>query len=302
MKGEVSITVFSKNFFFFKQALRGISAHKSMSFLSVCIVTASLILLGLFTAESMNINYAVNSLANSKEINIYLSKDAAGRSIEDIESELKTIDGIEAVTFHSREDRLQTVIDEVYKDKEHIFAGEDNPLRDSYIITIGNSQKLNEICDKLSSVKGVEEVIKSSDVIIGIDALVSGIKNIYIWITLLFVLIAIFIISGTIRLGIVARSDEIEIMKTVGATNGFIITPFIFEAFIMGLIGAVLSSLIVLCGYGILTGRASYSVSSDILNFVSTGELAATFIPVALFTGIIIGIIGCIPSVKKYLK
>lgn len=294
--------MFSKSFYFFKQALRGISAHKSMSILSVCIVTASLTLLGIFTAESMNINYALTSLANSKEVNVYLSKDAAGRSIEDIESELKTIDGIESVTFHSREDRLQAVIDEVYKDREHIFAGETNPLRDSYIITIGNSQKLDEICDTLSSVNGIEEVIKSSDVIVGIDALISGIKNVYIWITLMFMLIAIFIISGTIRLGIVARGDEIEIMKTVGATNGFIITPFVFEAFIMGLTGAAISSVIVLSCYGILTGRASYSFSSDIFKFVNTSELATTFIPIALSMGIIIGIIGCIPSVKKYLK
>lgn len=294
--------MFNKASYFIKQGMRNISGHRMMSLASICIVTASLMLLGIFTAQGINITKAMGHLEESREINVYLSKGAGGRPIEDIESELKVIDGIERVRFHSREDRLQSVIDEVYGEDGYIFSGDENPLRDSYIITISNSESADDICSKVMEVQGVEEIVRSSDVISGIDALTTGMKNIYIWITVLFLLIAIFIISNTIKLGISARRDEIEVMKTIGATNGFILMPFVFEAFFLGLIGAVIAGTFVVCGYSIIIGRAGAMISADIISFAAVSELTAVIVPLFLLMGVIIGVVGSMLAARKYLK
>lgn len=294
--------MFNKASYFIRQGLRNISGHRAMSLASICIVTASLMLLGIFSAQGINVSKTMGRLENSREINVYLSTGASGRPIEDIKSELKVIDGVEDVRFHSREDRLQSVIDEVYGEDGYIFSGDQNPLRDSYIITVSDSESDDTVCSKVKEIQGVEEIVRSSDIISGIDALTSGMKNIYIWISCLFLLIAIFIISNTIKLGILARRDEIEVMKTVGATNGFILMPFVFEAFILGLIGAVTAGIFVICGYSIIIGRAGAAISTDIISFAAVSELAWIIVPLFLLTGIIIGVVGSMLAVRKYLK
>lgn len=302
MKEEVHTIMFNKASYFIRQGLRNISGHRAMSLASICIVAASLMLLGIFTAQGINISNAMGRLEESREINVYLSSNAGGRPIEDIENELGAIAGVDEVRFYSREDRLQSVIDEVYGEDGYIFAGDQNPLRDSYIITVGNAEAADSVCSKVMEIQGVEEIVRSSDIISGIDALTSGMKNIYIWITVLFLLIAIFIISNTIKLGISARRDEIEVMKTVGATNSFILMPFLFEAFILGLIGAVIAEMAVVCGYIIITGRAGAMISADIFSFAAVSELTAVTVPLFLLTGVIIGVVGSVPAVRKYLK
>ena len=294
--------MFERMSYFFKQGAGSIARHKAMSFASVCIVAASLVLLGILAAESLNINAFMNNLGDSKEINVYIFKESKGYSIEEIESELKEINGVGKVKFFSREDRLQKAAKEVFGDDEYLFLDEENPLRDSFRVEVSDITALDDICYRIEGIGGVEEVVRSGDVINGIDALTKGMRNIYLWLMLVFLLIAMFIISNTVKMGINSRSDEISVMKSVGATDGFIMAPFLIEASLLGFIGALAASIFVVAGYSVLIGKTGLLIPSDIITFVNVGEIASVVVPVFFAMGILIGVIGCAFALRKHLR
>ena len=108
-------------FYFLKNGMKNIISHKLMALASVCIMAASLMLLGLFVAGGLNVSSIMDKIGDSYEINVYLTNDASGRSISDIEDELNDISGVSKVKFYSREDRLEKVTEEVYGEEGYIF-------------------------------------------------------------------------------------------------------------------------------------------------------------------------------------
>ncbi len=291
-----------KIFSFFQRCLRGISGHKMMSTASVCIVAASLILLGMFVALSININEFMSLWGDSREINVYISKDASGRSIEDIGAELRAINGVEKVTYRSKEDRLKNVAEQIYgSDSEDLTAGE-NLLRNSYIIVAADSAAVPDIARFAQEVDGVEEIVRNSDIINGIDLITGTVRSIGVWIMLILLLMSIFIIFNTIKLCVQSQGDEIRLMKTIGATDNFIRIPYIMQGAFLGISGAVIASAVIICTYAALAAQIALTVSADIVSVVPTVGIAVAVIPIFVVTGVIIGVAGGIVSVGKYLK
>lgn len=288
--------------YFFKHGIKNITSHKLMGLASVCIMAASLMLLGLFAVAGLNINSFMDKLGDSCEINVYIKADAGGRSIADIEGELGQISGVSKVKFYSREDRLDKVTNEVYGEGGYAFYNQNNPLRDSYILTISDLSQSNRISEQAKNVGGVDEVIQNQDIIGGIDTITRAIKNIGLWIMLIFLILSIFIISNTIKLGIASQGEEIGIMKIVGATNGFIRGPFLMQGFLLGIFGAIPASGLLVLGYSVVVRKVSNFIPPDIMTFVSVSDAAVILIPMFFGIGILVGIIGSYTATGKYLK
>ncbi len=288
--------------YFIKQGGKNIVSHKMMSFASVCIMAASFMLLGLFTAVGLNVNAFMDKLGDSCEINVYIKADAAGRSISDIEGDLKNIDGVSEVRFYSREDRLNKVTEEVYGKDGYAFSNDSNPLRDSYILIISDLSESEKISKDASEIAGVEEVIQNQDIISGIDVMTKAIKSIGIWIMLIFLLLAVFITSNTIKLGMVSHGEEIKIMKIVGATDEFIRAPFVIQGMLLGILGAIPASIAVSACYGVVINKVSAMVPSNIISFVSLGDTAMIIIPMFFAVGIVVGVIGSYTAAGRYFK
>lgn len=294
--------MFERLSYFGKRSLKNIAAHKLMSTVSVSIVAASLVLLGIFIIIGTNVTVVLDKLGDCREINVYISKDAAGRPIADIESELKLLDGISSVKFYSREDRLAKVTKEVYGEGGYSFGVGENPLRDSYIITVSDAAEVDNIAKAAQEISGVEETVHSSDVINGIDAFARGVRAIVIWLAAVLLLIAVFITANTAKIGMSAYGDEIKIMRMVGATDGFITAPFVIQAIFLGIIGAALASIICLLGYALTADRAVAMMPGYLAAFVSVGKVAEAIMPTFFIVGIVIGVLGSIAAVKRYLK
>lgn len=288
--------------YFIKQGSKNIVSHKMMSFASVCIMAASFMLLGLFVAVGLNVNSFMDKLGDSCEINVYIKADAAGRSISEIEGDLKNIDGVSEVRFYSREDRLNKVTEEVYGKDGYAFSSDTNPLRDSYILVASDLSNSEKISADASEIAGVEEVIQNQDIISGIDVMTKAIKNIGVWIMLILLLLAVFITSNTIKLGMASHGEEIKIMKIVGATDGFIRAPFVIQGTLLGILGAIPASIAVSVCYGVIINKVSATVPSTIISFVSLGNTAMVVIPMFFAVGIVVGIIGSYTAAGRYFK
>ncbi len=288
--------------YFFSQGIKYMTSHKLMSFASICIVTASLVLFGLFSAIGINVNSLIDQLGSSYEINVYLSKDNNRPQPQIIENDLEDIDGVSAVKYFSREDRLKKVTEEVYGEDAYAFEEGENPLRDSFIITISDLSLVNRITNDISMVEGVDEIVQSNDIVANIEKISDAVKNAGIILFIIFILISVFIISNTINLGMVSHGEEIKIMNIVGATKGFIRTPFLIQGFLFGIIAALIASCLVIFGYEFVLNKIIAMFGTGTLKFITTKDLALFMVPAFFAIGSVIGVFGSASSVKKYLK
>lgn len=285
-----------------REGLKSVFSSKIMSAASICIIAATLTLTGLLIAMGINVNAFMDRLGNSAEINVYLKSDAGGRTINDIESDLKRINGVKSVRFFSREDRMNKVSEEVYGEDGYVFGSGENPLRDSYIITVSDLTQSGEIARTAAEVGGVDEVIRNDDIIGGIDMLTSSVKSAGLWIMLILLLLSVFVVYMTVRQATAAHGDEIRIMSIVGATRGFIRGPYVVQGMLLGLVGAAISCAAIILGYGLLAAELADVLPRNIISFVTVGRIAALIVPLFAVSGTVIGAFGGFIAAERYLK
>ena len=288
--------------YFFGQGIKYMTTHKFMSFASVCIVTASLVLFGLFAIIGINVNSVIDQLGSSYEINVYLSNNNDRPQPQIIQSNLEDIDGVTKAKYFSREDRLKKVTEEVYGEDAYAFEEGENPLRDSFVVTISDLSLVNKITDNISMVDGIDEIIQSSDIVSSIEKISNAVKHAGIILFIIFILMSMFIISNTINLGMVSHGEEIKIMNIVGATKGFIRTPFVIQGLLFGIIAALFASVIIVFGYNFVVDKMIAMFGSGVIEFINTKNMAVFIVPLFFIIGSVIGVFGSASSVNKYLK
>lgn len=290
--------------YFIKQGFKNIRTHRLVSLASIGIVAASLLLFGIFLLLEMNLESVLNQLQSQYEINIYLEESVTSPVRQELEKKLGSTEGVAEFRYYSKDERLQDVKETSYKGKEYLLEDfeKDNPLRDCYIITLSGIEYANDVAKQLGQMKGIEEVTNMPELAGKIEQFASGARQVGFWLMLLFALAAIFIISNTIRMGMAARSREIEIMHFVGASPGYVRGPFLVEGMILGLVGAILASAVILWGYYAAANAIQNAIPVEVMEVVSPRSAAQILTPVFGVLGMGIGLFGSGFSVHKYRK
>ena len=286
--------------YYFRQSFTGMSRNFLMVFISVTTVTFCLMLLGLAMLIGSNLTYVSNQLQSQFEIHAYVDITYTNEQAMALESQVRQISGIRSVTFETKEQALENA-KQTMTDIQDALEGleEDNPLRCSYKITLQNIRYASSVEAALKSIPGIATVVNRTDILNGINRFSSIAGYGSLFAMLLFLIVAVFIISNTIKLSVIARRKEIEIMKLVGATNWFIRWPFIIEGAVLGLIGGVIAFFPVYFGYyGIYQW---WTESLNMFDMVSPSNLQGLIIGVFLTVGCLIGGCGSAMSVRKYL-
>lgn len=290
--------------YFIRRGFKSIWNNRAMSLTSVGIVAAGLLLFGVFLLIELNINTMLDRLENQCEINVYLAKDAQGVSLNQIVEKLKTIDGVEDVRFFSKEERLNRAKETTYKGREAILADfeKENPLRDSYVLSTEELDKSREIAAAAAAIPGVDEVVNQQDMIDWLQRAGNLARKLGVLLMLFLVLVAMFLVSSTIRLGLVARSREIGIMRFVGASNWYIRGPFMTEGILLGLMGAAVAVGLVLWGYFSVVEIIVQILQLDQSLLVPPQMVCKIVLISFLGIGTGIGMLGSAVSMRKYLK
>lgn len=287
------------------EGFKNVTHNKKSAGASLAIMCATMLIFGLFFIVIENINYLVKTIETEQGMQVFIEKDATDAQIEEIGNNLKKIDGINKVTYVSKEDALNQVKEKL-KNKQNLLAGwdEDNPFRASYYVTLTDLSQNNAVQEQINKIENVAEISSKNDTINGLISVANVVRVISITILTMLVIISIFIISNTIKLAVHARRKEISIMKYVGATDGFIRWPFIVEGIIIGLLAATLSLLII--------GAVYYAGGNALANTVvlqkvgytllSFSDMITLLVVVYLALGIGIGTLGSSISMRKYLK
>lgn len=287
-----------------KEGFKNVWCNRTMSLASVAVLVSCLLLTGAAVVFSMNVNQAMESLEASNSLTVYLDDNLNNLESIAVGNEIKKLDNIDPnqCVYIPKDDAIQKYTDILGEDGEILsgLMGENNPLPNAYRVTLIDLEKYDETVAQISALEGVYKINDVSDIADKLTRMDQIVKIVCICVVSFLGVVSLFIISNTIRVTMYSRRLEISIMKSVGATNGFIRIPFVVEGMIIGLISGALSSALLLVAYGPLAG----SISGIMASFqpIPMADFAWWIILGFLGAGILFGMVGGLISMGKYLK
>lgn len=293
--------------FTLKQGIKNIKRNWMFSIASVLTMAACIFLFGIFYSIVNNVNAVAHKLEEEVPITVFFQEDATEEQIEKVGEDIKGRQEVARVEYESAEEAWE-YFSEFYFEGSEGAEGfkDDNPLVGSsnYQVYMNDITRQAELVEYVSGLDGVREVNQSKDAADMLGSINRLVSYISIAIIAVLLLISIFLISNTISVGISVRSEEIGIMKYIGATDGFVRAPFVLEGMVLGMIGAAVPLLLLFFGYNsavkyILT---KFSVFMGVVQFIPVWEIYKTLLPIGLALGIGIGFIGSIITTRKHLR
>lgn len=287
-----------------KEGFKSTFKQKKMTSASIIIMCATMFIFGLFFVIGENVNSVITQLESEQGIQIFIEEDATEQEIETLEGQIKSIQGVNKVTFVSKEDALNSM--KTTLGDETLFEGwdEENPFPASYFVTLTDLSLNEQVQSEILNLDNVDEIASENTTINRLRSLANGIQITTIIILALLIIISIFIIAYTIKLTVHARRREISIMKYVGATNNFIRGPFIVEGIIIGVISAIITLVILGLAYNAIMPNIGDSILIQEmgLGLLSFSDMFSLVLTVYLVLGVGIGVLGSVISMRKYLK
>lgn len=294
-----------------REGARNVVRNGWMTFASISAISISLFVLGIFLVLALNVNYLASQIESQVEIRVYLEVNTPEATISDVQREIAAIPEVSKLTFVSKEeglDILREKLGEEGKDLLEGFEGDNNPLNDSYTVEVRDPHLVGQVAQQIELInsgknpKPIYKVSYGKGTVETLFKITEIVRNIGLVFVLLLAFTAMFLISNTIKITIVARRREIGIMKLVGATNGFIRWPFFIEGGLLGLFGSIIPAAILLWGYAELVISTKLQLGLMQIKLIPVQELTLIVAGLLLGIGIMIGIWGSILSVRKFLK
>lgn len=285
-----------------KMGLHNLIANRSMSVSSISVLTACLLLVGISAVILINVQTLVKDFEKQNVVVAFVKEGIEDAAVSKVRSDLMSIPDVINAEFVSKEEGYAQQLEE-FGVEEGLFDGIiENPLPHSYRISVGNLENFSATLALIEQVDNVESVRESQELVNQISTLQSSITAICVVLGIVMALVSMFIISNTIRITMVSRKIDIQVMKSVGATNMFICWPFMIEGIFIGLISGAVALVITIA----VDKFEGMSLQSLLSMFGSQAISVMDYLPVLilcyLVSGIVIGSIGSVVSIRKYLK
>lgn len=285
-----------------RDAFKSVVRNFSLSFASIMCTTITLILVAVAMVAAANVNNATKLIEDELTVVVYLNGDVTSEQIENIKTELNSYKNVLETTYKSKDewklemseydDSFKTVLD--YLDE--------NPLNDSFVVKVKDVKKLSETSEFIKGIEGVDTVKYGEGMVENVISVFDVVQKVVLVVVIALVLVTGFLISNTIKLTIFSRRGEIEIMRLVGASNITIKLPFLFEGFIIGVVGSIIPICITIYGYVILYSRMHGKLFSNMIMLIKPYPFVFNISLILLGIGALVGMYGSIKAVRKYLK
>ena len=286
-----------------KQAFRQIFRNRAMTLASVFAITAMLLILGIFFLLIINVNTAAESVKKDyNTIEVFMLEETDETRTQQIINDVATWSNVAAAVYRSKDQAMQILKDRWGDSAYLLDTLESNPLPNSIVITVADLESADKVAVKAKNIQGIEDVKYYKDTVDKLLKVTNGMKIAAMIIMAFLVVVSIVVVSNTIKLTVFARSEEITIMKYVGATNWFIRGPFLAEGIIIGIVSALVSVGMIALVYT----RVIDTVGPGLVRILSVPLVPADFmiinlIYIFLSLGISIGAWGSIISMRRFL-
>ncbi|HHX36761.1 MAG TPA: ABC transporter permease [Clostridiaceae bacterium] len=287
-----------------KESFKNIGRHPLVALASITTIALMLMLMGSFVGISLNANHIAEAVGRKPPIEIWIRLDATEADINAVDQALANdVEVIEYVSVTPEENfaQLKLEMGENAKALEN-FDG-DNLLPHLFQVRLLNPDQSPEFESRMLAYPGVSRVDYSANVMSTLSRLINWVNLATLVAFAVLCIISLFIIANMVRVSILARAQEIAIMKYVGATNAYIRMPYILEGAFVGLIGAIIASVVVYFAYEAVYGHIMMNTSPN--SFYALMPVADIIYPatiVNIVLGVFIGAVGSFTSVRKYIK
>ena len=283
------------------EGFRNIFTHGFMSFASVTIIIACLIVMGSFTLLDININQIIEDIGNQNQILAYVDENmTAQEATAQIQTKLESLDNVASVSFVSRAEARKTFLEKY--DESYMEGLDEEVFRHRFVIQLVDLSKMD---DTTAAIEGVDGIVKVNAPTAFADKFIS-VRNVVSIVSLVLIAIlgfvSLFIMSNTIKLATYGRREEIAIMKMVGASNSFIRCPFVVEGLVLGIAGGGLAFLAQWGLYKALEAKVAQSLAISFVQIVPFTDVWAIVLIAFMAVGILVGAVGGVIAIRNYLK
>ncbi|MCR5597376.1 MAG: permease-like cell division protein FtsX [Lachnospiraceae bacterium] len=291
-------------FYIIKQGVASTIKNKWFTLASIATISSCLFLFGIGFSLIYNVQHMVKTAEEGVSVTVFFDEGISDERIAEIGNLITGHTAVSRAVFVSADEAWESFKGEYLGEYADGFT--ENPLADSenYEIYLNDVSRQGELVSYLEGIDGVRRVNRSeitANMLSGFNSLLTYVS---VGIIAVLLLVSVFLISNTVTIGISVRSEEIAIMKYVGATDFFVRAPFVIEGMLIGAIGAVIPAGIIYVLYDrvILYMVERFQSISTVLNFLPVDQVFVYLFPVCLAVGIGIGFIGSFFTVRKHLR
>lgn len=284
-------------------AFKSIVRNFSLSLASISCTAITLILVSIALLATYNVNSMTKNIEGSMTIIAFIDENATDEEIENVKNTIYSIENVDKdkTIFRSKDEIKNDLLnDENIKETLSVF--DENPLLSTMVVNVKNVRKITSTANEIKSVDKVKYVKYGESIVNEVLNAFDFARYACIVAVIALVLVTIFLNENTIKITIFSRKNEIGIMRLVGTSNIVIKLPFIFEGFILGLIGAILPIVITIFGYSYFYDALGGKIYTDLLTLVKPSDIVYISSFVLAIIGSLVGVFGSIKAVRRYLK
>lgn len=286
-----------------RESFKSLIRNGWMTFASVSAVTVTLLLVGVFFVIMMNLNKVATTIEEDVEIRVHIDVAANEQDKESLQQNIERLSEVRSVTYSPKEEELESLIDSLGEEGEAFKLFEqDNPLNDVFVVKTKNPTDTMQVAEKIEKMDYAAVVKYGQGKVEQLFKVIKVSRNVGLALIIGLLFTAMFLISNTIKITIVARRREIEIMRLVGATNAFIKWPFFLEGLWLGILGSILPIAALSATYYYTFDFLQEKLKNHFIQLIEFNPFAYQLSAVLILMGAAIGIWGSLMSVRKFLK
>ncbi len=287
--------------YFLHEGVSNMFNHGFMSFAAIGITVACLLIMGTFTLVAVNANALLRDLEQENEIVAYVDDTYSAVQSRGLQKELLSIPNVSTATYISREEAMASFTAK-YPDEALFQDLDPQILQDRYAIKILDLTKLSQTAKAVQAVEGITDINAYEEVAGGFITVRNVASVVCVALIAVLFIVSVFIISNTIRLTTFDRREEIAIMRMVGATNGFIRWPFVYEGFLLGALSAVLAFFMQWGLYAAVARGVDNNDTLQLIRIIPFRELWPAVAGIFAAAGVVIGVGGSLSAIRKFLQ
>lgn len=287
--------------YYCSEGFHSIFTHGFMSFAAVCMIVACLLIMGSFSLVAVNLNHMLGDLEAENLFLAYVDESYTEEEARALQPEIEAVPNVAQVTFVTR---AQAMDDwrAGREDNELLASLPDEVLRDRFEIHVKDIEQMESAVKQVEGITGVVKTRAALDIAQGFVMVRNIAAGVAIVLVTILAVVSLFIIANTIKLATFYRREEIAIMKMCGATNAFIRWPFIVEGMILGLVGALVAFFLQWGVYELVERAVIQSNGLSLLVVLPFLSLAPQFLLVFIAAGLLIGVVGSVLAIRKFLQ
>ena len=296
-----AIRILSRNI---RDSFKSVFRNFSLSLASISCITITLIVVSISIVLSLNVNKFTELVEKDVTIVAFLNTNATDSDKQDVLDKLNKMSNVEKVKFKSKQEISKEMMDssETFKNIMSQWTDAESPIQDTFQIKVKDITKIADTAKKIRNIEKVEIVKYGEEIVEQLISVFDIVRKLSVGAVIALIVVTAFLIINTIKITIFSRRREIEIMRLVGASNLNIKIPFVIEGLILGVLGSIVPILTTIYGYTAVYDKLGGKLFTPVIKLIKPAPFVYHISFILVVIGMIVGMIGSLRAVRKYLK